>query len=136
MHHTCLLKSSACGASACGSASFTKHITSSIDQVDGSLFNILEGSLLSELRSGPVVELAAFSVRILQKEEISLVCTGLTHFILHMTFVTTDIVTINIHSLSYIKIKDVLFSFMYQTIIPNCSICLKHPIQLQIMTAT
>lgn len=63
MCHTCLLKSSACGARACGSASFTKRITSSIDQVEGSLFNILEGSLFSEFRSGPVVELAAFRIK-------------------------------------------------------------------------
>lgn len=64
-HHTCLLKSSACGASARGSASFTKRTTSSIDQVEGFLFNILEGSLFSEFKSGPVVELAAFNTKIL-----------------------------------------------------------------------
>lgn len=58
---TCLLKRSACGAKAMGSASLTNFMTSSIDQVEGSLLLVLGESRSVEWRSGPVVELAATS---------------------------------------------------------------------------
>ncbi len=56
---TCFLKSSACGPSACGSASRTNCITSSILQDDGLLLDVLVGSFSAAWWSGPVVELAA-----------------------------------------------------------------------------